>query len=167
MTAVGRVAAGRTLWLSPVPRTAGAAEGVVVLDAAWTPAPGAPDNATVSMRDAVDEVLRIHDPILVASDLLDEWAAASGVIGLLTVEGTSLWYLVRLRTWLWLEERVIWGWVLRRLLDEHRPTAITCVVGTDQALLGVAHQLAWTAALVLLGQRVMNRGLRRIVVQGG
>ena len=37
----------------------------------------------------------------------------------------------------------------------------------EQALLAVAHQLAWTAALVLLGQWILNRGLRRLVVQGG
>ena len=37
----------------------------------------------------------------------------------------------------------------------------------EQALLAVAHQLAWTAALILLGQWILNRGLRRLVVQGG
>ncbi|MBM4084790.1 MAG: hypothetical protein FJ272_08380 [Planctomycetes bacterium] len=31
----------------------------------------------------------------------------------------------------------------------------------------VAHQLAWTAAIVLLGRWTLARGLRRVVVQGG
>jgi len=31
----------------------------------------------------------------------------------------------------------------------------------------LAHQLVWTAALVLLGRWLLSRGLRRLVVQGG
>lgn len=31
----------------------------------------------------------------------------------------------------------------------------------------IAHQLAWTAAIVILGRAVLERGRRRIVVQGG
>jgi ABC-2 type transport system permease protein len=31
----------------------------------------------------------------------------------------------------------------------------------------LAHQLAWTAAMVLLGRWLLSRGLRRVVVQGG
>jgi len=40
-------------------------------------------------------------------------------------------------------------------------------IAPAEALLGVAHQLAWTAAIIFLGQRVLNRGLRRLVAQGG
>jgi ABC-2 type transport system permease protein len=36
-----------------------------------------------------------------------------------------------------------------------------------EALLAVAHQLAWTVALVLLGRWLLARALRRVVVQGG
>ncbi len=31
----------------------------------------------------------------------------------------------------------------------------------------VAHQLLWTAALVLFGRWLLSRGMRRVVVQGG
>jgi ABC-2 type transport system permease protein len=31
----------------------------------------------------------------------------------------------------------------------------------------IAHQLAWTLALVALGRRLLGRGVRRLVVQGG
>ena len=151
--------AGRTLWLSPVPRAAGPGDVVIVLDAAWTPPPDARHGATVSMRDAVDAVLAVNDPILAASDLLDEWAAASGVIGLLAVEGTSLWYLVRLREWLWLEERIIWAKVLRWLLDEHHPTAIACAAGVDAPLLDVTRLMAAADGMPLRveGQRAVVR----------
>jgi ABC-2 type transport system permease protein len=37
----------------------------------------------------------------------------------------------------------------------------------EQALLAIAHQLAWTAAFILLGRWVLSRGVHRLVVQGG
>lgn len=37
----------------------------------------------------------------------------------------------------------------------------------EQALLAIAHQLAWTAAFVLVGRWVLSRGVGRLVVQGG
>ncbi|NLG49565.1 MAG: ABC-2 type transporter [Chloroflexi bacterium] len=37
----------------------------------------------------------------------------------------------------------------------------------QQALPAIAHQLAWTCALVLLGRAILGRGLRRLAVQGG
>ena len=38
---------------------------------------------------------------------------------------------------------------------------------TSQTLLLLAHQLAWTVGLVLVGRLLLARGLRRLVVQGG
>jgi len=46
-----------------------------------------------------------------------------------------------------------------RLYMGHLPPA--------DALLAVAHQLAWTIALVLVGRWLLARALRRVVVQGG
>ena len=40
-------------------------------------------------------------------------------------------------------------------------------IPTSEALFHLGHQLAWTAALVLIGRWVLSRGLRRLVVQGG
>ena len=40
------------------------------------------------------------------------------------------------------------------------------LTGMD-ALLGIAHQLGWTIALVFLGHWLMKRGMKRMVVQGG
>jgi len=37
----------------------------------------------------------------------------------------------------------------------------------EQALLAIAHQLVWTAAFVLGGRWLLNRGVSRLVVQGG
>ena len=40
-------------------------------------------------------------------------------------------------------------------------------ISADHAAWVVAHQLAWTAALIALGRWLLSRGVRRLVVQGG
>lgn len=40
-------------------------------------------------------------------------------------------------------------------------------IPVTRALPVLAHQMAWTLALILLGRRLMQRGRRRLVVQGG
>ncbi len=37
----------------------------------------------------------------------------------------------------------------------------------DQAILAIAHQLAWTVAFVMLGRFMVGAGTRKLVVQGG
>ena len=37
----------------------------------------------------------------------------------------------------------------------------------EAALFALARQLAWTAALLLIGRRLLAHALRRVVVQGG
>ena len=41
---------------------------------------------------------------------------ASGVVDALTIEGTSFWFYVRLRHWMWLEEQLLW----LALVDDRR-----------------------------------------------
>jgi ABC-2 type transport system permease protein len=40
-------------------------------------------------------------------------------------------------------------------------------IAPAEALGAFAHQIAWTVALVAVGRRVLSRGTRRLVVQGG
>lgn len=40
-------------------------------------------------------------------------------------------------------------------------------IPATQLPLVLAHQLAWTTALILIGRTLLNRGLKRLVVQGG
>lgn len=37
----------------------------------------------------------------------------------------------------------------------------------QEAIPAIAHQLAWTCALVLMGRAILGRGLRRLAIQGG
>jgi ABC-2 type transport system permease protein len=41
------------------------------------------------------------------------------------------------------------------------------VISGPAALEAILHQLAWVAALVIVGRLILTRGLRRLVVQGG
>ncbi len=127
-----------TLQLSQSPRDAENAI-VLVLDPAWTPT--AAERAAGHMlpiRDFVDETLHAIDPVAETSMHLDRWAAAAGVVDVLQIGGTSFWYYVRLRHWLWLQERVVWAHVLERVVDAVRPARIIIGAGTDAALVDVA-----------------------------
>ena len=49
-------------------------------------------------------------------------------------------------------------------------TPLSLYVGSlsgEAALFALARQLAWTAALLLIGRRLLAHALRRVVVQGG
>jgi hypothetical protein len=128
-----------TLWLTPRPRPVTGEDVTVVLDSAWTPdAVAAAGERQVLARDVMDEVLQRFDPIVETSALLDSWAVRSDVVTALTIGGTSFWYYMRLRHWLWLQERVLWAQILRRLLDDHTPASVACAAGADQALVDVA-----------------------------
>jgi hypothetical protein len=141
----------RTLILTPQACVVQDDDIAVVLDPAWTP-----DAATTvagrlfPVRDTVDGLLRELDPIVETSSLLDEWASRSGVVEALTIGSTSFWYYVRLRHWLWLQERLLWAHVLRRLLDEHKPSRLVSAPGTDPALTDVARLMAEADGLELV-----------------
>ena len=130
-----------TLWLALEPRPVAGGDVAIVLDPAWTPGPDAAGGA-IPVRDTIDGLLRAFDPIVETSRLLERWANASGVIETLTIGGTSFWYMAWLRHWFWLQERVLWALVLRRLVDAHDPAAIACGAGTDPALVEVARLMA-------------------------
>ena len=88
---------------------------VVVLDTAWTPAPGdRPD--LVPLRPAVDVVLDREDDIDVAIDLVDAWAARLGLDASTTVRSISWWH--RRTAWRWVVARLQWRAILVELLDQ-------------------------------------------------
>jgi hypothetical protein len=121
------------------PADGGADSITYVLDTTWTAASadGAPAAFVVGLRGVAARVLSSHDLIVETSTRLDRWAAASGVIDLLTIRDTSFWFYVRLRHWLWLEERILWAGIVDDIVREHRPARISCAAGTDAALIDV------------------------------
>ncbi|HEX2755946.1 MAG TPA: hypothetical protein VHM48_10805, partial [Candidatus Limnocylindrales bacterium] len=120
----------------------------MVLDTTWTPASWPPVPATearsaaaspgiIGIRDVAERVLSRLDLIAETSAHLDRWAATSGVVEQLTIRDTSFWFYVRLRHWLWLEERILWAAIADAIVREHRPARIVCALGTDDALIDV------------------------------
>src|SRR5206468_2566051 len=125
-----------------------ASDGVViVLDTTWTADPPGPGGASsgraeggrtvLGVRDMAARVLAAHDLIAETSSRLDGWATVSGVIDRLTIRDTSFWFYVRLRHWIWLQERILWAGIVDAILRDHRPARIVSALGTDEALLDV------------------------------
>jgi hypothetical protein len=140
-TAVAGGPATVTLWLLPAPRRVPDGDVGLVLDPAWTASSSGPPGLR-SIRDVSDRVLRSFDPIEATSLLLDAWAAESGVIPALSVGATSWWFYMRLRVWLWLQERVLWAVILRKVVDEVSPGALACDPGAEPAAVLAASLLA-------------------------
>ena len=89
---------------APAPRQGSA---VVVLDATWTPVIGdRPD--VLSARQLLGRVVERVDVVDDALARIDAWADASGIAGILTVEGTTYWYRVRETMWRWVHEHWLW-----------------------------------------------------------
>ncbi len=131
----------------------GAGEVVVVMDPAWTAVRDPSAARALPVRDAIGRVLATADPIATVSSLLDDWSEATGVVERLTMHDVSLWYLVRLRTWEWLQERVVWAWVVRSLIEEHRPTVLACDAGVARPVLDVIRLIAESDGLALEERR--------------
>jgi glycosyltransferase involved in cell wall biosynthesis len=90
---------------------------VIVLDTAWTPAPGSrPDVESALPR--VSAVLRDVDLFHAALDRLDRWAAGAGLVDGLVVDDVAWWF--RLRPFLvdYLHERMLWGHLIARLVTD-------------------------------------------------
>ena len=112
------------------PDAAGPAAGpgvrLVVLDTSWTAGPGDAGRDIVGLREIAARVLADWDLIADTARLLDDWAAASGVVEALTIEGTSFWFYSRLGHWLWLQEQLLWLALADDQVERVRPSAIEC-----------------------------------------
>src|SRR5439155_19961501 len=112
---------GRDVWL--------------ILDPAWTPTDADVARRLIPLREVAARVLAREDLFPTTTRLLDDWADASGIVGALTVEGTSFWYRRRLWAWRWLQERLIWIEILDEIARD-RPFAAVEPPGPDEPALG-------------------------------
>ncbi|MEO5964739.1 MAG: hypothetical protein ABIR11_04680 [Candidatus Limnocylindrales bacterium] len=129
---------------------------VLVLDTSWTADPGAEDaddpgmrTRIAGVRDVGERVLADRDLIAETSAPLDRWAAATGVIEALVIDTTSFWYYVRLRHWMWLQERILWALILDDVLRRERPGRVLAGTGIDEALADVLPLFAARDGFVL------------------
>jgi hypothetical protein len=119
---------------------------VVVLDTSWTPAPGdRPD--LVPARPLLGALIERVDLYDQALDLVDAWAAATGIADQLTVDGVTYWFRLRETMWRWLHERLLWRGVAE-VLDPSRGMTNVVLPGDEDALADVA-RLAWPGRVVI------------------
>lgn len=146
---------GRILRIQPEPPSA-PVEGVraVVLDTSWTPGPSERHRGVVGLRDVAARVLGDWDLIAETTERLDTWAAASGVVEALTIEGTSFWFYARLRHWMWLQERLLWLALVDDQVRALVPSAIECELGCDDGLVAAAALIAAREGIPFRGPEV-------------
>jgi hypothetical protein len=144
---------GTILRLEPTAPVAGSARGdsaaaveivwTAVLDTTWTvPITGSGETDLIGLRDVAARVLGSRDLIAEAAKRLDAWVADSGVVDILTVDGTSFWYRWRVRHWMWLLQRVLYSAIVDELIAEVRPASIVCASGTPPDLVEAARSAA-------------------------
>lgn len=116
---------------------------VVVLDSTWT-ATGdlAATDRVIGIRGVGGRLLAERDLIAETAARLDDWAAASGVVDRLVVEGTSMWFYIRLSVWVWLQQRILWTAIVDSLVRDIDPATIECDPGTDEAIVEAARLIA-------------------------
>jgi len=123
----------------------------VVLDTTWAPAPDLRSPRLVGLREVAEGIMERRDLIAEAALALDGWAAATGIVELLAVEGVSFWYEARLRHWMWLVDHIVWLSVVDALVADHPGVReLVCDPGSDAPLVAAAR---WIAARDGLGFR--------------
>ncbi len=136
---------GRTLRFVPdAPRVAPDDGSVtVVLDSTWT-ATGelANNDQVIGIRGVGGRLLEDRDLIAETAERLDAWAAASGIVDKLLVEGTSMWFYLRLSVWVWFQQRILWTALVDDLVRTVVPARIACEPGTDDVVIEAARLIA-------------------------
>jgi hypothetical protein len=108
---------------------------IVVLDAAWTPAPDdRPD--VLPVRPFLSRAIEQRDVVEEALSRLDAWAEEAMLADRLIVEGVTFWFRMRETSWRWLHERLLWRYALTALLGDDRPESVA-VPRAEIALLDV------------------------------
>ena len=144
---LGRMAdePGRTLRFVPdAPRVAPDDGSVtVVLDSTWT-ATGelAGNDRVIGIRGVGGRLLEERDLIAETAERLDAWASASGIVDKLVVEGTSMWFYLRLSVWVWFQQRILWTALVDDLVGTVAPSRIVCKPGTDDVVIEAARLIA-------------------------
>jgi hypothetical protein len=115
----------------------------VVLDSTWTPTgEEARAGRVLGIREVGGKLLEGRDLIAETAERLDAWAAASGVVDKLVVEGTSMWYYLRLSVWVWFQQRILWTAIVDRLVRDVAPARIVCEPGTEDVVVEAARRIA-------------------------
>ena len=118
-------------------------ERIAVLDTTWTPtAEQAGTGRLISIRDVAAPILASVDLLGEATRLLDEWVGATTVIDDMTIEGTSIWYYVRLHDYGWLQQRMLWTLIVDSVVRSVGPSRVEIAVGADAVLVDVARLVA-------------------------
>ena len=136
---------GRTLRFVPEgPRVAPDHGTVtVVLDSTWTAAGElARNERLIGIRGVGGRLLEQRDLIAETAERLDAWASASGIVGKLLIEGTSMWFYLRLSVWVWFQQRILWTAIVDDLVRTVAPARIVCEPGTDDVVIEAARLIA-------------------------
>lgn len=136
---------GRTLRFVPDASRAAPADDTVtvVLDATWTATEElARDERVIGIRGVGGRLLEHRDLIAETAERLDAWASASGIVDKLIVEGTSMWFYLRLSVWVWFQQRILWTAIVDDLVRTVAPRRIVCEPGTDDAVIEAAGLIA-------------------------
>lgn len=116
---------------------------IAVLDTTWTPTAGqAASGRFISVRDVAAPILAAVDLLADATRLLDAWVGATSVVDDMTIDGTSLWFYVRLHDHGWLQQRILWLLVVDSVTRGVAPSRIEIASGADPVLVEVARLLA-------------------------
>jgi hypothetical protein len=116
---------------------------VVVLDTAWTPTPAQAANGRwIAVRSIAAPILADVDLLAEATRRLDAWVSSTTVIEDMTIDGTSLWFYVRLHDHGWLQQRMLWTMIVDAIVRETRPSRIELGESVDQPLVEVAPLVA-------------------------
>ncbi|MDF2735267.1 MAG: hypothetical protein K0S97_1890 [Chloroflexota bacterium] len=136
---------GRTLHFVPdAPRVAPDDGSVtVVLDSTWTATGELGGNdRVIGIRGVGGRLLEDRDLITETAERLDAWASASGIVDKLLVEGTSMWFYLRLSVWVWFQQRILWTAIVDDLVRTVAPSRIVCDPGTDDVVIEAARLVA-------------------------
>ena len=116
---------------------------LAILDPTWTPTVAqVASGRLTSVRDASAPILANVDLLADATRLLDDWVAGTTVIDDMTIDGTSLWFYVRLHDHGWLQQRMLWVLVVDAIVRSVRPSRIEIEDGADPMLVEVARLVA-------------------------
>ncbi len=135
----------RTLRFVPVAPMTPPDDGTVtvVLDSTWTAAGElARDERVIGIRGVGGRLLEDRDLIAETAGRLDAWASASGIVDKLLVEGTSMWFYLRLSVWVWFQQRILWTAIVDDLVRKVTPARIVCEPGTDDVVIEAARLIA-------------------------
>ncbi len=125
------------------PDAVGPGERIAVLDTTWTPtAEEAAAGRLISVRDVAAPILASVDLLSEATRLLDEWVGATAVIDDMTIDGTSIWFYVRLHDHGWLQQRMLWTLIVDSIVRSVRPSRVEIAAGADPVLADVARLVA-------------------------